>query len=174
MKQLKKITDIMESIVEWFSVISLSLMVGLVFFNAVLRYVFHTSISVSEELARLTFVWMCLLGCIVAYKHDQHITITAIAEMFPKSVQKVFKIVTKIIVFLALLFLTYGSFLYVKSSSSYMNAGIQINYGLIVSVILIMSVSMVFIDITNFIEFVSKKIKGEKKELTEGGKEEEV
>ncbi|MBP6899207.1 MAG: TRAP transporter small permease [Burkholderiaceae bacterium] len=51
----------------------LVLMVLLVFGNVVLRYAFDSGITVSEELSRWLFVWMCFLGAVVAVKEHGHL-----------------------------------------------------------------------------------------------------
>ena len=51
----------------------LALMVLLVFGNVVLRYVFNTGISISDELSRWLFVWMTFMGAIVALKEHGHL-----------------------------------------------------------------------------------------------------
>lgn len=57
------------------SVIALLLaaMVALVFGNVVLRYLFDSGITVSEELSRWLFVWMTFLGAIVAVQEHGHL-----------------------------------------------------------------------------------------------------
>ena len=51
----------------------LAVMVVLVFGNVVLRYVFNSGISVSEELSRWLFVWLTFLGAVVALHERAHL-----------------------------------------------------------------------------------------------------
>ena len=51
----------------------LALMVLLVFGNVVLRYIFNSGISVSEEMSRWLFVWLTFLGGIVALREHTHL-----------------------------------------------------------------------------------------------------
>ncbi len=51
----------------------LAVMVVMVFGNVVLRYVFNSGITVSEELSRWLFVWMTFLGALVALKDRAHL-----------------------------------------------------------------------------------------------------
>ena len=60
-------------LLEWAMVAMLALMVLLVFGNVVLRYAFSSGITVSEEVSRWLFVWMCFLGAIVALKEHGHL-----------------------------------------------------------------------------------------------------
>ena len=48
-------------------------MVVLVFGNVVLRYVFNSGITVSEELSRWLFVWVTFMGAIVAMHEGAHL-----------------------------------------------------------------------------------------------------
>src|SRR5262245_17311104 len=50
-------------------------MVVLVFGNVVLRYVFNSGITMSEELSRWLLVWLTFLGAIVALREHAHLGI---------------------------------------------------------------------------------------------------
>jgi TRAP-type C4-dicarboxylate transport system permease small subunit len=54
-------------------VIMLAAMVVLVFGNVVLRYAFDSGIVVSEEVSRWLFVWMTMLGAVVALLRNAHL-----------------------------------------------------------------------------------------------------
>ncbi|PDT81667.1 TRAP transporter small permease [Sinorhizobium sp. BJ1] len=48
-------------------------MVVMVFGNVVLRYVFNSGITVSEELSRIFFVWITFIGAVVAMRDGSHL-----------------------------------------------------------------------------------------------------
>lgn len=48
-------------------------MVLMVFGNVVLRYVFNSGISVSEELSRFFFVWLTFIGAVLAAHEGAHL-----------------------------------------------------------------------------------------------------
>ena len=54
-------------------VIALAIMVVLVFGNVVMRYVFNSGFTLSEELSRWLFVWMTFLGAVVALNERAHL-----------------------------------------------------------------------------------------------------
>lgn len=58
---------------EVFLVVCLAIMAILVFSNVILRYGFDSGIAVSEELARLLFVWLIFLGAVLASRQHAHI-----------------------------------------------------------------------------------------------------
>jgi TRAP-type C4-dicarboxylate transport system permease small subunit len=51
----------------------LIVMVGLVFGNVVLRYVFNSGITIAEEMSRWLFVWLTFLGGVVALREHAHL-----------------------------------------------------------------------------------------------------
>ena len=55
----------------------------LVFGNVVLRYGFNSGIAVSEELARLLFVWLVFLGAILASRQHAHIGFDTLVKSLP-------------------------------------------------------------------------------------------
>jgi TRAP-type C4-dicarboxylate transport system permease small subunit len=64
-------------------VASLALMVLLVFGNVVLRYVFNSGISISEEGARYLFVWLTFTGAVVAMKEHAHLGVDTLVSRLP-------------------------------------------------------------------------------------------
>ena len=60
--------------------VGLGVMVVLVFGNVVLRYLFNSGIAVSEELSRWIFVWVTMLGAIVALREHAHLGTDALVS----------------------------------------------------------------------------------------------
>lgn len=63
---------------------SLVVTVSLIFVQVVRRYVFHASLSWSEELARYIFVWQIWLGASFAVKHHKHIRVEFVRSLLPQ------------------------------------------------------------------------------------------
>ncbi|RYY72692.1 MAG: TRAP transporter small permease [Comamonadaceae bacterium] len=61
----------------------LAVMVVLVFGNVVLRYGFNSGITVSEEVSRWLFVWITLLGAIVAAREHGHLGVDMVVARLP-------------------------------------------------------------------------------------------
>jgi TRAP-type C4-dicarboxylate transport system permease small subunit len=66
---LRRYTKVLEATMT----LGLAVMVVLVFGNVVLRYLFNSGIAVSEELSRWIFVWVTMLGAIVALREHAHL-----------------------------------------------------------------------------------------------------
>ena len=63
--------------------VCLAAMVVLVFSNVVLRYVFNSGITVSEELSRWLMVWLTFLGAIVALREHSHLGVDTLVRALP-------------------------------------------------------------------------------------------
>jgi tripartite ATP-independent transporter DctM subunit len=50
------------------------------------RYVFHEPLVWSDELASILFLWLAMLGAVVAFRRNEHMRMTAILGMLPKRV----------------------------------------------------------------------------------------
>ncbi len=59
---------------------ALLLMAILVFGNVVLRYLFNTGITWSEEAARFLFVWLTFLGAVGALNENQHLGVDLVLK----------------------------------------------------------------------------------------------
>ena len=77
---------------EYFVVWSLALMTALVFVQVVMRYVFSSSLSWSEELARYVFLWLSWIGASYAVKERVHFRVEMFANLFKGSLRKYFEI----------------------------------------------------------------------------------
>ncbi|MCF7935473.1 MAG: TRAP transporter small permease [Synergistales bacterium] len=56
--------------------------------QVVMRYIFQSSLSWSEELARYIFVWQTWLGTSFAVKHSAHIRVEFIKNFMSESAQR--------------------------------------------------------------------------------------
>jgi len=68
------------------------------FLQVLARTVFHTSAVWSEELARLTYGWMVLLGVAVLVKDDGLIRVTILADRLRGRTGKILRLVTDLAV----------------------------------------------------------------------------
>jgi TRAP-type C4-dicarboxylate transport system permease small subunit len=67
----------------------LAAMVVLVFGNVVLRYLFNSGITVSEEVSRWLFIWMTFLGAIVALREHGHLGVDMVVQRLPAWAKKI-------------------------------------------------------------------------------------
>jgi TRAP-type C4-dicarboxylate transport system permease small subunit len=67
----------------------LAVMVVLVFGNVVLRYVFNSGITISEELSRWLMVWLTFLGAIVALREHAHLGVDTLVRALPPTGKRI-------------------------------------------------------------------------------------
>ena len=85
-----------------FIVACLAAMVVLVFGNVVLRYVFNTGITISEEASRWLFVWMTFVGAIIALRKHAHLGMDSLVSRLPTVAKKACFLVSNLLMLYAL------------------------------------------------------------------------
>ncbi len=73
---------------EFLLAISLFIMVIINFLNVISRYFIHASISFTEELLILMFLWNTMLASALAFKLKAHLGLSALTDLFPHKFQK--------------------------------------------------------------------------------------
>lgn len=99
----------------------LAVMVVLVFGNVVMRYVFNSGLTISEELSRWLFVWVTFLGAVVALRDNAHLgTDFLVGKLGPKG-KRLFMAASLVLMLYCLWLLfkgAYDQFLVNKDSAS--------------------------------------------------------
>lgn len=70
---VQRVIDVYCRLIGYLIAAMLAVMVVLVFGNVVMRYVFNSGFTVSEELSRWLFVWLTFLGAVVALRDNAHL-----------------------------------------------------------------------------------------------------
>lgn len=108
---MKRVADLLERITEWIMALMLAIMVGLVFGNVVLRYVFNSGIVAAEEIARLMFVWLVFLGATVALRHQRHLGLEIVQSRLPAKVRRICAAIAHLMMLYALWLFVQGSWI---------------------------------------------------------------
>lgn len=103
---LKQIDEKLEQTILVILLILMTIIMGI---QITSRYVFGNSLSWSEELTRFLFVWSAFIGVSYTTKKGTSIRITNLIDVFPKNIQKIFNLISDIILAIFFLALTvYG------------------------------------------------------------------
>lgn len=62
------------------------------------RYVMHTPLVWSDEIASIIFLWLSMLGTVIAYRRRVHIQLTALSNRFAPHIQETMGLVVEMIV----------------------------------------------------------------------------
>ena len=106
---------------------SLFILIFLILIAQILaRQVFHSPLNWSEELARLLFVYVGMLGISVGIRNQQHVFIDFITNLFPEKVKKVANSFVQFLIFICLIsFIHFGIKLFFKAENNIFTLGIS-------------------------------------------------
>jgi len=76
--------------------------------GVVSRYAIHDALSWSDELATIVFLWLAMMGAVVAYRRDGHMRLTALRRRVPARIGEIFDALASIVVALFSLELLYA------------------------------------------------------------------
>ncbi len=85
------------------------LMSLIIFAQVVMRYVFKSSLTWSEELARYLFVWLVYFSVAYTAKKEAHIRIDAAINIYPKGMRPYIEILSEVIVLAFSVFIAFTS-----------------------------------------------------------------
>lgn len=114
MKILKFLDDKFE---EYFLAFTLSLSVVIIFAQVIMRYVFSSSLSWSEELARYLFLWQIWVGAAFAVKHKKHLRADVLQIVLPSKLKYPLEVLYTVIWLCFSIFLAYKSSILVSTIS---------------------------------------------------------
>lgn len=84
-------------------------MVVMVFGNVVLRYVFNSGITVSEELSRFCFVWLSFIGGIVAMRDGTHLGMDNVVSKLSRRGQVTCLAASRVLIVVCCVVLVWGT-----------------------------------------------------------------
>ncbi len=88
-KSMKKFLTVLNKIEDVVLVAMFMAMVGSIFFQVIMRFVFNNSSSWSEELGKFLFVWLSWLGISIGHRRKEHIKISILLDKFPGKIRLV-------------------------------------------------------------------------------------
>ncbi|TKT74425.1 TRAP transporter small permease [Aquamicrobium sp. LC103] len=107
---LLRIADFGFRAVEAALVVVLAAMVVLVFSNVVMRYVFDSGITVTDELSRMMFVWISFVGAISVARRGEHLGVDLLTATLSPAGKRVCRIIADIGIVLCSTILANGAF----------------------------------------------------------------
>ncbi|HBT47612.1 MAG TPA: TRAP transporter small permease [Peptococcaceae bacterium] len=86
------------------------LMVVVIFVQVIARYVFHNSLSWSEEIGRYLFIWITFLGAVIGVKERLHVGVDVAVKAMPAGVQRILVLVGNLLMIVFVVYMLQGSF----------------------------------------------------------------
>lgn len=131
-------------------------MIGLVFYNAFLRYVFGGSYPPSEEWARFLFIYITFFGAIEAFYWKNHIAVDMFVDMFSGMSRKCIEILAILLTMGALGLLLDGGITYVLQTIDTNSVATNVNMAFINSTLPIMAFTAILICLRDLIALVRR------------------
>lgn len=150
MKQLKQIIN---KVVEWISIGLVVVMVLLVLWQVVARYLLNNPSSFSEALTRYLFVWLVLITSTYAFGSRDHMYIAALNDKLKGKTKTVVNILIEALTILfAGCVMVYGGSIITRMQMVSLDSSLHIPMGVVYGVIPVCGVLIMFYCICNIIE----------------------
>jgi TRAP-type C4-dicarboxylate transport system permease small subunit len=120
-------------------------MIGLVFYNAMLRYVFRSSFAPSEEWARFLFMYITFFGSIEGFYRGRHIAVDMVTGMLSGITKKSVDIFAQLLALAALVLLAIGGVVLVQQTMDTWTVATGVNMAFINGTLPIMAVAVIAI-----------------------------
>lgn len=110
MKAIKVLFKWIDRLTAYLAVVALVGMCLLVFLNVVMRYIFHSGLSWSEEGARYALIAVVILGVVEVTHYREHFCVDILTNAVPKPVSRIFKIIQDVLMIVIMGIMCVGSY----------------------------------------------------------------
>ncbi len=107
MDPLRTLRSLVRHPVEWACGLLMAAITAVVFLQVITRYVLAYPFDWPEELARMLFVWVALLGAVLAFRKAGHFSIESFVNLLPRSLRRGASVLLRVTLLAFLLLVTY-------------------------------------------------------------------
>ena len=120
-------------------------MIGLVFYNAMLRYIFKASFAPSEEWARILFMYITFFGSIEGFFRGRHIAVDMFTSLLSGVTRKMVDIVAQLFGLAALVLLLIGGISLVQQTIDTSTVATGLNMAFVNGTLPVMAFTVIII-----------------------------
>ena len=131
-------------------------MIGLVSYNAFLRYVFRSSFTPSEEWARFLFMYITFFGAIEAFYRGKHIAVDMLVAKTRHTARKALEIIAVILTLAMLALLLWGGIILVGQTMDMYSVATNVNMTLINGILPLMAAAAIVIKTKELVRLIRK------------------
>mgnify|MGYP001624035145 FL=1 len=154
---MKKLKQMIDKAVEWFSIALVIVMVLLVLWQVIARYLLNSPSSFSEALTRYLFVWLVLITSTYAFGSREHMYISALNDRLRGKIRTVVNILIEVLTILfAACVMVFGGSIITRMQMVSLDSSLHIPMGVVYAVIPVCGVITVFYCICNILEELEK------------------
>ncbi len=154
MNFLKKTESLLGDIFEGIGVFLIGLMTVGMIFSVIMRYCFNISFIWAEEMLTYFFIGTTFFGAVICQKKDEHIRISLLEELLPKSVQLAAKIVACIVTIFVLAFLYKVSVDWIAVTGDSISTGVKLPYKYFYGMVPVCSVGLIVFAVISLIKLL--------------------
>ena len=141
--------------IDYFTGVLTGLMVLFVFLNVMLRILFSSGLTWSEELSRYLFVFVTYIGAISAMRANGHMIVDMLVAKVPPQAQMALYVLSQSLIAVLMGILVHGSFKMVLQNTASRTAALGISYSLLYGVGILTGVSIAVLAIANIVHAVT-------------------
>lgn len=123
---MNKINSIINNLLDRLIIVLLSITVISVISQVIFRYLLHNPLVGSEELAKLSFVWMIFLGAAVVTRDKLHIQVDYFFKKIPSSIASFVELSMEIIILILFVIVAIYGFSFVSVQSGMKSVGLNV------------------------------------------------
>ena len=154
---MKKLKQMIDKAVEWFSIALVVVMVLLVLWQVIARYLLNSPSSFSEALTRYLFVWLVLITSTYAFGSRDHMYISALNDRLRGKTRTAVNLLIEVLTILfAACVMVFGGSIITRMQMVSLDSSLHIPMGVVYAVIPVCGVITVFYCICNIIEELEK------------------
>ncbi len=126
MKAYGKFLDGIEKLEKLFLVVTVAIMIVVITYQVILRYVFAASNAWSEELARYLFIYDVMFAAAIATRNNSHLQVDALIGLLKPKTKAVYTIIATLAGIVFLVFLCGYSVVLCQAAADNISAGLKI------------------------------------------------
>jgi TRAP-type transport system small permease protein len=129
---IKKLLNAIETAIEGICIFLLAVIVAILFYAVVRRYVFHHPPAWSMDLSCYLFIWLVMLGAVLVTRERSHIQITYFANLLPESLRWVWLNIVRLAMLAFCLVMVYEGIIIYPTLSQVSSSSLNISIGWVI------------------------------------------
>ena len=146
----------MKFIVKYFeeilSSVAITIVVLSAFYGVISRYILNNPVAWSNEIATIAFTWTVFLGAAAAWKHDKHIHLDLVYDLFPKRIKIFSDWIKNLILGIFFIFVLYLSIQFTITAYNKPTAILRIPFSYVDLPVVIFFISIIVRSIQKFLK----------------------
>lgn len=107
--RLSRLADLGFRAVDALLVAIFAVLIVLVFANVVLRYLFDSGVSATDELSRMIFIWIAFVGAVCVARRNGHLGVDLLTASLSPRARRVCRVLTDVVIVLCCIVLSVGA-----------------------------------------------------------------